>query len=105
MLEGESRFRLLRELDVTTPFRQVEAELIPDATDEALSSVERAAFEQEMTAGKVDWQLHVYGGVVHSFTNPDADRGGRLEVSRYDAKADARSWAAMRQLFAETLDG
>jgi Lon protease-like protein len=47
VLEGESRFRLLRELDVTTTFRQVEAELIPDDTDEALSSVERAAFEQE----------------------------------------------------------
>ena len=27
VLEGESRFRVLRELDVTTPFRQVEGEL------------------------------------------------------------------------------
>jgi dienelactone hydrolase len=75
------------------------------ADDPTIPAEQRAAFEQEMTAARVDWQLHVYGGVVHSFTNPDADRGGRLEVSRYDAKADARSWAAMRQLFAETLDG
>jgi uncharacterized protein len=47
ILEGESRFRLLRELDVATPFRQVEAELIADDPGEALSSVERAGFEQE----------------------------------------------------------
>jgi Lon protease-like protein len=47
VLEGESRFRVLRELDVSTPFRQVEAELIPDPEFEALSAVERASFEHE----------------------------------------------------------
>ena len=47
ILEGESRFRLLRELDSATPFRQVEAELIEDDEGEALSPVERAGFEQE----------------------------------------------------------
>ena len=35
------------ELDVATAFRQVEAELIVDDTDAALSAVERASFEQE----------------------------------------------------------
>ena len=38
---------MLRELDVTTPFRQVEAELLPDDDHAALASVERAGFEQE----------------------------------------------------------
>jgi hypothetical protein len=47
ILEGESRFRLLRELDSATPFRQVEAQLIEDDEGEALSPVERAGFEQE----------------------------------------------------------
>ncbi len=47
VLQGEQRFRVLRELDVTTPFRQVEAELIEDDENEALSSVERAGFEHE----------------------------------------------------------
>ncbi|WP_336981961.1 LON peptidase substrate-binding domain-containing protein [Altererythrobacter fulvus] len=46
VLEGQSRFRLLRQLDVSTPFRQVEAELLED-TDEVLSSAERASFEHE----------------------------------------------------------
>jgi len=47
VLEGEQRFRVIRELDVTTPFRQVEAELIEDDENEALSSIERAGFERE----------------------------------------------------------
>jgi Lon protease-like protein len=47
ILEGEARFRVLRELDVTTPFRQVEAELLAEDEDRALSPVERALFERE----------------------------------------------------------
>ncbi|WP_428027860.1 LON peptidase substrate-binding domain-containing protein [Altererythrobacter sp.] len=62
VLEGESRFRILNELEVTTPFRQVAAELIEDDEDEALSAVERAGFEQEarrfadMQGYSVDWE-------------------------------------------------
>ena len=61
VLEGETRFRVLRELDVTTAFRQVEAELIDDPQNEALASVERAGFEFEakrfaaMQGYSVDW--------------------------------------------------
>lgn len=50
VLTGEARFKVLRELEVVTPFRQVEAELIEDDTHAALASVERAAFEQEARA-------------------------------------------------------
>lgn len=47
VLQGEARFRLIRELDVTTPFRQIEAELLDETDDMVLSPVERAGFEQE----------------------------------------------------------
>ena len=47
ILEGVARFRLIRELDVATPFRQVEGELLTEPADEALSAVERASFERE----------------------------------------------------------
>lgn len=62
VLEGLSRFRILRELEVTTLFRQVEAELIVDPQDEILSMGERAALELESrrfaeTQGyAVDWE-------------------------------------------------
>ncbi len=48
VLLGLSRFRILKELDVTTPFRQVEGEVEPEeAGDAALAPVARAALEQE----------------------------------------------------------
>jgi len=47
VLEGEARFRVLRELEVITPFRQVEAELLEELEHLALSPVERAGFERE----------------------------------------------------------
>ena len=47
ILEGEARFRMVRELDAATPFRQIEAELIEEEDYPALSPVERAGFERE----------------------------------------------------------
>lgn len=47
ILEGEARFRVLRELDVSTPFRQVQAELLEEDEERVLSPVERALFERE----------------------------------------------------------
>ena len=61
VLEGESRFRLLRELDVITPFRQIEAEVLADPPHQTLSPVERAGFEREARrfaeaqGYRVDW--------------------------------------------------
>ncbi|OYX65796.1 MAG: ATP-dependent protease [Sphingomonadales bacterium 32-64-17] len=61
LLTGENRFRLLRELDVTTPFRQIEAELIEEPADEILTLGERAAFEYEsrkfakLQGYEIDW--------------------------------------------------
>ena len=54
-----------------------------------------------LSEGGVDWQITIYGGVVHSFTNKHADRMGRPDFARYDAKADARSWKQMSDLLAE----
>ena len=61
VLEGEARFRILREIDAATAFRQVEAELLPEAADDVLSAVERASFEREARrfaaaqGYRVDW--------------------------------------------------
>ena len=47
ILEGLSLFRVVRELDVVTAFRQVEAALVPAREDEALSLGRRASLEME----------------------------------------------------------
>jgi Lon protease-like protein len=62
VLEGEARFRILRELDVATAFRQVEAELLGEPEGEALAPIERASFEREARrfaeaqGYRVDWE-------------------------------------------------
>ena len=50
VLEGTSRFRVVREADVTTPYRQVEASCSgfdDDADPEPLASIQRAELERE----------------------------------------------------------
>ena len=72
--------------------------------DPFISPDQRVAFETDMIdAGVADWNLEVYGGVQHSFTNPQAADAG-LPGLGYDAKADARSWSSMLRLFDETIN-
>lgn len=47
VLEGLSRFRMLREIDVTTPFRQIEATLESENMDQPLSIAQRGMLESE----------------------------------------------------------
>ncbi len=65
---------------------------------------EVAAFEDEMRAAGVDWQLVVYGGAVHAFTNP-ASGNDKSRGTAYNAAADRRSWEAMKAFFAEIFKG
>ena len=59
-------------------------------------------FEDEMRAGGVDWQVVIYGGAVHGFTNPASGNDKSRGVA-YDARADRRSWEAMQAFFAEVF--
>lgn len=47
ILEGTARFRVVRELDVTTAYRQVEAEIFTEDEDETLTHAQRGGFERE----------------------------------------------------------
>lgn len=54
-------------------------------------SCSRVAFAQSMNAAGADWELHVFGGVGHSYTNPAIDAYG-LPGFGFDARAKKRSW-------------
>jgi dienelactone hydrolase len=71
------------------------------ADDPIVPPDQRLAFEEEMRKGGVDWQMHLHGGAVHSFTDPAAD--GSNPAIKYDRRADERSWKAMLDLFAEVF--
>lgn len=70
------------------------------ADDPFVSAKDLAAFEDEMRAAKVDWQLIQYGGAVHSFTQPMAGNDNSKGAA-YNEKADKRSWQAMKDFLAE----
>jgi dienelactone hydrolase len=71
--------------------------------DPFIPRTERAAFESEMQEGGVDWQIHVYGKTVHSFTNPTSANAQRPDAVRYSPASDKRSWLLMQQHFAEAF--
>jgi dienelactone hydrolase len=70
--------------------------------DPMIPQAQRDAFIVEMSAAKADWQMVLYGGIQHSFTNPAAVNAN-LPGIVYDALTERRSWAAMRQLFDEVF--
>ena len=75
------------------------------ADDPVVSAHDRARFENEMRdAGVADWRLEVYGGVGHSFTNPDIAHRGLPGFFAYDERADRRSWASMLALLEEAFN-
>jgi dienelactone hydrolase len=72
------------------------------ADDPMIDHTVRNAFEEEMRAGGVDWELNVYGGAVHSFTNPRASSIDLPGIA-YHEPTDRRSWQAMVDLFGEVF--
>lgn len=56
-------------------------------------------FEAEMCAARVDWQVHVYGGAKHAFTNPQANDKDLGTV--YNDLANQRAQRAVADFLAE----
>ena len=57
------------------------------------------ALQSELSKAGADWQVHVYGGTMHAFTNPVANDPGFGTV--YQPIADKRSWQTMQNFFEE----
>ena len=59
-----------------------------------------AAFKEEMTGAKADFEFIAYPGAKHGFTNPAADELGKkfqLDIA-YNADADTNSWKELQKL-------
>ncbi|WP_339547350.1 dienelactone hydrolase family protein [Pseudomonas sp. RA_35y_Pfl2_P32] len=70
------------------------------ASDPLVPKEQLPAFEAEMNAAGVDWQLLSYGGAVHSFTDPHANVPGMM---MYDAKVAGRAFRSMHDLLDEVF--
>jgi dienelactone hydrolase len=93
-------------LDSPTPAdgRNIKCKILAchGADDPFEKPADLAAFESELRNAGVDWRLYQYGGAVHSFTDWTAD--GSLPGAKYNERADRRSWADMKQFFAEIFN-
>lgn len=65
------------------------------AEDPVVPPAQVAAFQNEMRAAGIDWQMNYYSGALHNFTNP--------EVKSYQRQADKRSFEAMKLFFHEVF--
>ncbi len=75
--------------------------LVLHGADDSLVKPEQLSqFEENLKYAGADWQVVVYGGAKHSFTNPDADKVGIPGVG-YSKSADRRSWNTMLAFFKE----
>lgn len=70
------------------------------ADDPFVPKTDIDAFVAELDAAKVDWQMNVYSGAVHSFTQPMAGNDNSKGAA-YNETADKRSWLAMQVFFQE----
>jgi dienelactone hydrolase len=72
------------------------------AADRLVPLTQLAGFADAMGQTQVHWQVQIYGGAEHGFTNPEADAPD-IPDHAYNRDADARSWRAMLDLFEEVF--
>lgn len=91
-------------LDSPTPEdgKQIRAKILlcHGADDPFVPAKDIEALKAELNAADVDWQMNVYSGAVHSFTQPMAGNDNSAGAA-YNEKADKRSWTAMKAFFDE----
>lgn len=73
--------------------------------DEFVPQSQIDAFKEEMDTAGVNYQLIIYPGAKHSFTNPEADENAKkfnMPVG-YNKEADTDSWSKMKEFFKTNL--
>lgn len=78
--------------------------LVAHGADDGFVPAERIeAFKKALSEAGVDWEMDIYSGARHSFTNPYADGYG-MEGLAYKETADRRSWLRMLAFFEELFE-
>ncbi len=75
--------------------------LVMQGTDDPVAPIKAIGdLEDELRNGGANYQINLYGGAVHSFTQPMAGNDPKTG-NAYNPEADRRSWQAMKDFFAE----
>jgi dienelactone hydrolase len=93
-------------LPIPTPeeARQIKGKVqIHNGADDSLIKQETIdELTEVLNEADVDWKFISHPGAKHSFTNKDAGKAG-VPALEYNAEADRKSWAAMKDLFQQVF--
>jgi dienelactone hydrolase len=70
------------------------------APDPVAPKADRDAFEAEMDAAGAKWQMVVFSGILHAYTDQDADVPG---VAAWDEPATRQTYALTHQFLADAF--
>jgi Lon protease-like protein len=87
VLEGVALFRIVRELDVTTPFRQVEAELLPLADEPEMLSLSRRSLLETESRAFADAQGYAVDWDAVTRLDDEALVNGIAQIAPFDVAA------------------
>ena len=73
------------------------------AEDPMATPAQRDALTAGLSGAGIEWELDVYSGTVHAFTNPASAHSPDPAVVAYNPRSAARAWAATIRFLAETL--
>ena len=77
--------------------------ILHGAADPLVTRDAMMKYIDDMEHSGLDWQMIIFGGAKHAFTNPEADKAGMPAVG-YNKEADRRSWEYMK-IFLQELFG
>jgi len=87
VLEGVALFRIVRELDVTTPFRQVEAQLLPLAEEPEMLSLPRRSLLETESRAFADAQGYAVDWDAVTRLDDEALVNGIAQIAPFDVAA------------------
>jgi dienelactone hydrolase len=76
--------------------------VIHGTPDPVVPKADRDAFEAEMDAAGVKWQMLLFSGILHAYTDEESDVAG---VAIYDANASRQTYALTHGFIADAFAG
>ncbi|WP_306231593.1 dienelactone hydrolase family protein [Agrococcus beijingensis] len=91
----------LLDRDWSAPTRGASALICTGSADPMATRGQREALLDDLDAAGIEWELDLYSGVEHAFTNPKSDLPGMPPGVAYSARASERAWQATSQFLAD----
>lgn len=89
---------------VWQPHPSLRALVCVGADDQMATASQREALTTALTRAGIDWEMDVYGGTVHGFTNPRLVESPARHIIAYHPRSAERAWSSTITLLDATLN-